>query len=70
MPDVSGLVTTTVLGTKIKEVDNKIPDITSLVKKTYYDANTARKTKFSFSKCSEKMVFPKQLHWNMIFLIL
>ena len=29
---------------------------------------TARKTIFSFSWCSEKMVFPKKLHWNMIFL--
>ena len=25
---------------------------------------------FYFSKCSEKMVFPKQPHWNMIFLVL
>ena len=31
---------------------------------------TARKTIFSFSKCSEKMVFPKILHWDMIFLVL
>ena len=31
---------------------------------------TARKTIFSFSKCSEKMVFPKKSHWNMIFLVL
>ena len=23
-----------------------------------------------FRKCSEKMVFPKKLHWNMIFLVL
>ena len=30
---------------------------------------TARKTIFSFSKCSEKMIFPKKLHWNMIFLV-
>ena len=28
------------------------------------------KTIFSFSKCSEKMVVPKKLHWNMIFLLL
>ena len=31
--------------------------------------NTARKSIFSFSKCSEKMVFPKKSHWNMIFLL-
>ena len=30
----------------------------------------ARKNIFSFSKCSEKMAFPKKLHWNMIFLVL
>ena len=34
-----------------------------------YLVYTARKTIFSFSKCSEKMVFPKKLHWNMIFLV-
>ena len=33
-------------------------------------AITARKTMFSFSRCFEKMVFPKKLHWNMIFLVL
>ena len=27
LPDVSGLVTTTVLNTKTKEIDNKIPDL-------------------------------------------
>ena len=31
---------------------------------------TARKTIFPFSKCFEKMIFPKKLHWNMIFLVL
>ena len=31
---------------------------------------TAQKTIFSFSKCFEKMVFPKISHWNMIFLVL
>ena len=32
--------------------------------------NTAKKTKFFFSKCSEKMVFPIKLHWNMIQVVL
>ena len=32
--------------------------------------NTARKTIFSFSRCPEKMVFPKKSRWNMIFLVL
>ena len=30
---------------------------------------TARKAIFSFSKCSEKIVIPKKLNWNMIFLV-
>ena len=33
------------------------------------NVSTARKAIFPFSKCSEKMVFPKKLHWNMIFLV-
>ena len=33
----SGLVTTTVLNTKIDEVDNKIPGVSGLVEKTYYN---------------------------------
>ena len=32
--------------------------------------STARKTIFSFSRRPEKMVFPKILRWNMIFLAL
>ena len=35
---------------------------------TYYF--TARKTIFSFSRRPEKMVFPKKLRWNIIFLVL
>ena len=31
--------------------------------------DTARKTIFSFSKCSKKLIFPKKSHWNMIFLV-
>ena len=31
--------------------------------------STARETIFSFSKCSEKIIFPKKSHWNMIFLV-
>ena len=31
---------------------------------------TARKTVFSFSRRPEKMIFPKKLRWNMIFLVL
>ena len=32
--------------------------------------NTARKNIFSFSKCSEKTIFPKKSRWNMIFPVL
>ena len=31
---------------------------------------TARKAIFCFFKCSEKIVFPKKLHWNMDFFVL
>ena len=31
---------------------------------------TAQKTKFFFSKCSERIVFLKKLHWNITFLVL
>ena len=34
------------------------------------NAGTARKTIFSFSGRPEKMVFPKKLRWNVIFLVL
>ena len=30
---------------------------------------TAQKNIISFSKCSEKMIFPKKWHWNGIFLV-
>ena len=36
--DASGLVTTTVLNTKISEIENKIPSLSGLVKQTDYDA--------------------------------
>ena len=38
IPLASCLVTTTILHTKIGEAENKIPDVTGLVKKTDYDA--------------------------------
>ena len=37
MPDPSSLVNTTVLNTKISEVENKIPSVSGLVRKTDYD---------------------------------
>ena len=41
------------------------------MKNKYYDRKvTARKTTFSFSRRPEKMVFPKTLCWNMMFLVL
>ena len=38
MLDVSGLVITAVLNTKIEEVKNKIPSVSDLVEKTDYNA--------------------------------
>ena len=35
---MSGLVTTTVLNIEISEVENKIPNVSGLVKKSDYDA--------------------------------
>ena len=40
VPDVSGLVTTTVLNTKISEVENKIQDTSSLVITTFFNTKT------------------------------
>ena len=37
IPDISGLVTATVLDTKIKDVDCKITGLSGLVKKAHYD---------------------------------
>ena len=36
MPDIGGLVTTTVLNTKIGEAENEIPNVTDLVNKSNY----------------------------------
>ena len=44
------------------------PDNLKDVKEHIQD--TVRKTIFSFSRRPEKMVFPKKLRWNMIFLVL
>ena len=38
VPDTSGLVTTTVLNTKLSEVENKIPNTASLVATTVLNA--------------------------------
>ena len=48
------------------EISSKIIDDLLVTNET----GTARKTIFYFSKCSEKMVFPKKSDWNMIFLVL
>ena len=41
-----------------------------LIRSVHTGMTTARKTIFSFSGRSEKMVFPKKLCWNMIFLVI
>ena len=38
VPGIGGLVTTTVLNTKIKEVENEMPVLSDLVKKADYGA--------------------------------
>ena len=48
------------------EISSKIIDDLLVTNET----GTARKTIFYFSKCFEKMVFPKKSDWNMIFLVL
>ena len=57
--NVVGSITTTIYNMGCKWIESLIEE-----------KDTSRKTIFSFSKCPEKMVFPKKLHWNMIFLVL
>ena len=42
IPDTSGLIITTVLNTKISEVENIIPDISSLVTSTIFKTNIGK----------------------------
>ena len=50
---------------------NNLKTLFSLVNQELQKTNgTGRKTIFSFSGRPEKMVFPKKLRWNMIFLVL
>ena len=42
IPDTSGLIITTVLNTKISEVENIIPDISSLVTSTVFKTNIGK----------------------------
>ena len=60
MPNVSGLVTTTVLNTKIREVENKISITIDLVWKTNYhakisDVEAKSFTTFDHSKITGKI---------------
>ena len=41
-----------------------------MLQKSVKNFFTARKTIFSYSRCPDKMVFPKNVRWNMIFLVL
>ena len=47
IPDTSGLVSTTVLNTKIGEVESKIPCVSGFVKKIDYDAKIKDCNKFT-----------------------
>ena len=44
IPDVSGLVTTSVLDKQISELKNEIPGASDLAKKTNYDSRKSRKS--------------------------
>ena len=62
IPDISGLVTTTVLDTKFKVVDNKIPDFCGLAKKTGYGTKILEiETKY-FTNCDSKKFTSDILH--------
>ena len=61
IPDVSGLVTTAIFDTKNKGADNKIPDLSTLVKKTDYKAKIEGKyfTTFVYKKVSSEILNAK-----------
>ena len=69
IPEVSGLATTTVLNTKISEVDNKIPDLNGLVKKTNYDAKILEIEEKYFTTSDDNKFTSgvKVLHYFQIF---
>ena len=50
--------------------DDDNSDMSKNSRRVYCRDTTVRKTIFSFSKRFEKMVFPKKLRWNMVFLVL
>ena len=64
VPDISGLVTTTVLDTKIKDVDSKITDLSGLVKKAHYDGKILQIegkyfTTSDYNKCKSRILDAK-----------
>ena len=62
IPDISGLVTTTVLDTKFKVVDNKISDFSGLARKTDYRTKILEiETKY-FTNCDSKKFTSDILH--------
>ena len=60
----------TVASNQTKLAISTIFNVAMSVEKWLLTCYTARKTIFSFSRLSEKMVFPKKLCWNMIFLVI
>ena len=61
IPEVSGLVTTTVLDTKIGEVENQIPDTSALVTATVLDTKIGEVQK----KIPDVSGFFKKVDYNM-----
>ena len=68
IPDVSGLVTTTLLNTKIGAVENKIPDVSGLAMTTDY--NTKIKDIEVILDILDAKVKQKNWMMNVILLIL
>ena len=58
-------------GLPIKLGSNMIFPVLPGERKMKDDLSQKNRSKYDiFCKCSEKIVFPKKMHWNMIFLVL
>ena len=65
IPDISGLVTTTVLDTKFKVADNKIPDFSGLARKTDYGSKILEIERKYFTNCYSKKFTSDILHTKL-----
>ena len=65
IPDISGLVTTTVLDTKFKVADDKIPDFSGLARKTDYGSKILEIERKYFTNCDPKKLTSDILHTKL-----